>query len=238
VTISAFYKFVPIADPDALRADFLTHLEARSIRGTILVAPEGINGTISGAGEAMAWFIAMLRGDSRFSDLVTKDSTAPGHPFKRLKVKLKREIISLGRPEANPLERVGTYVEPSDWNALISDPDVLVVDTRNGYEVKAGTFQGAIDPHLGHFGEWPDFVARNLDPLRHRKIAMFCTGGIRCEKASAYLLAHGFGEVYHLHGGILNYLVEVPREDSLWQGRCFIFDERETVGDDDFERPA
>lgn len=229
ITISAFYKFVAIDDPPALRDTLLAGLQRRDMRGTILVAPEGINGTISATDEAMASFLADVRRDPRFADLATKDASAPDHPFKRLKVKLKREILTLGHPEANPRQRVGTYVAPGDWNALIADPDVLLIDTRNAYEVAAGTFPGAVDPATRHFGEWPDYVARNLDPARHRKIAMFCTGGIRCEKASAYLLAHGFAEVYHLQGGILAYLAAVPPSESQWQGSCFVFDERTTV---------
>ena len=229
IAVSAFYKFVRVAEPRQLRESLLAELSARAMKGTILVAPEGINGTISGAPEDMAAFLAMLRKDARFADLVTKDATAPAHPFQRLKVKLKREIISLRAPEADPTVNVGTYVEPGDWNALIADPGVLVIDTRNAYEVAEGTFPGAVDPNTRHFGQWPAYVAQNLEPHRHRKIAMFCTGGIRCEKASAYLLAHGFDEVYHLKGGILNYLAQVPADESRWQGKCFVFDERETV---------
>ena len=233
IVVSAFYKFVAIDDAAGLRQRLLADLTAGDMKGTILVAPEGINGTISGAPEAMAAFLGRLRADPRFADLATKDASADGHPFQRLKVKLKREIISFGRPEANPLHRVGTYVAPGDWNALIGDPEVLLVDTRNTYEVAEGTFPGAIDPKTRHFGEWPDYVAANLDPARHKKIAMFCTGGIRCEKASAYLLAHGFEQVYHLEGGVLAYLASVPPETSLWQGGCFVFDERVTVGEND-----
>ena len=226
VIVSAFYKFVRIEAPAALRETLLAQLAARAMKGTILIAPEGINGTVSGDTETMASFLAEVRADPRFADLVTKDATATEHPFRRLKVKLKREIISLHAPEADPSQRVGTYVEPADWNTLIAEPDVVLIDTRNAYEVAEGTFDGAIDPGTRSFGEWPAFVARQLDPARHRRIAMFCTGGIRCEKASAYLLAHGFKEVYHLEGGILNYLAKVPPEESRWQGRCFVFDER------------
>ncbi len=226
VTISAFYKFVAIADAPALRDRLRDEMAARDMKGTILVAPEGINGTVSARPDAMASFLTMLRADPRFGDLATKDATAPAHPFKRLKVRLKREIITLGAPEADPTQRVGTYVAPADWNTLIADPDVLVVDTRNAYEVAEGTFARAVDPDLKSFGEWPAWVAGNLDPGRHTKIAMFCTGGIRCEKASAHLIAHGFGEVYHLEGGILRYLAEVPEAESLWRGACFVFDER------------
>lgn len=235
VTVSAFYKFVAVEDPPALRQWLLAEMSARAMMGTILVAPEGINGTISGMPEAMASFMALLRTDPRFADLVTKDAAAERHPFQRLKVRLKREIITLRRPEADPTKRVGTYVEPEDWNALISDPDVLVLDTRNAYEVAEGTFRGAVDPGMRHFTEWPEYVAANLQTAQTKKIAMFCTGGIRCEKASAFLLAHGFREVYHLKGGILNYLAIVPEDQSLWQGGCFVFDERVTVGPSDRE---
>lgn len=226
VAISAFYKFVRIDEPPMLREQLFAQLSARGVKGTILIAPEGINGTICGAPSDMATFLAELRADPRFADLVTKDATTDRHPFKRLKVKVKREIITLGAPEADPTRCVGTYVAPADWNALVVAPDVFVIDARNAYEVAEGTFAGAVDPGTRHFGEWPAFVAANLDPQRHRKIAMFCTGGIRCEKASAYLLAHGFGEVYHLEGGILNYLAKVPPVESLWQGKCFVFDDR------------
>ena len=228
-TVSAFYKFVPIDSPQQLRDQLRTELAARDMKGTILVASEGINGTISGTVSAMTGFLEMLRADPRFFDLITKDAMAAQHPFARTKVKLKREIITLGQPEADPSVRTGTRVKPADWNALIRDPDVLVVDTRNAYEVAVGTFAGAIDPKIAHFTGWPGYVASQLDPARHRKIAMFCTGGIRCEKASALLLAQGFNEVYQLDGGILSYLAQVPAEDSLWEGQCFVFDERVAV---------
>ncbi len=229
VTVSAFYKFVAVADPCGLRDDLHSAMSARGIKGTILVAEEGINGTISGEPARMASFLALLRADPRFADLVTKDATAPDHPFQRLKVKLKREIVSIRAPEADPTKQVGTYVEPRDWNALIADPDVLVIDTRNFYEVAEGTFEGAVDPRLDHFTQWPEYVASTLGDSKTKKIAMFCTGGIRCEKASAYMLAHGFGEVYHLKGGILNYLAKVPASESLWRGKCYVFDDRRSV---------
>ncbi len=226
ISVSAFYKFVRVADARGLRDRLRAGLEVRGMKGTILVAPEGINGTISGVTDAMSSFLDELRCDPRFADIGVKQATVERHPFKRLKVRLKREIVTLRAPEADPTERVGTYVAPRDWNALIGDPDVLVIDTRNGYEVADGTFERAVDPGMRTFGEWPGYVADNLDPQRHRRIAMFCTGGIRCEKASAYLLAHGFAEVYHLKGGILNYLAQVPESESLWRGSCFVFDER------------
>ena len=233
VTVAAFYKFVRIEDPPALRAWLLELLATHAMKGTILVAPEGINGTVSAAPLEMVAFLAELRADPRFADLVTKEARGDGHPFQRLKVRLKREIISMRAPEADPTARVGTYVAPKDWNDLISAPDVVLVDTRNTYEVEAGTFKGAIDPGIRTFGQFPDYVAKGLGPGRHRRVAMFCTGGIRCEKASAYMLAHGFSEVYHLEGGILRYLAEVPVDESLWQGKCFVFDERVGVDGED-----
>ncbi len=238
VVVSALYKFVGIEDPPALRDRLLSELAARDLRGTILVAPEGINGTISGEAGAMAGFLSLLKGDARFADVEVKQAAAPEHPFKRLKVKVKREIITLRVPEANPSVAVGIYVEPEDWNALIRDPEVLVLDTRNRYEVEAGTFERAVDPGIRIFGEFPRYVADNLDPARDRKVAMFCTGGIRCEKASAYMKHLGFAAVYHLKGGILNYLAKVPETESLWRGGCFVFDERETVGADTRFLPA
>lgn len=235
ITVSAFYKFVTLDDVQALRDSLFARLSACDMRGTILVAPEGINGTLSGTPDHMAAFLAGLRAEPRFADLVTKEAKTGEHPFQRLKVKIKAEIIALRRPEADPTQRVGTHVAPEAWNALISDPGVLVIDTRNAYEVAAGTFQGAIDPGTPHFGAWPDFVEKHLDPTRHTRIAMFCTGGIRCEKASAYLLAHGFKDIYQLDGGILAYLAKIPAEQSLWQGRCFVFDERQAIDGRDAE---
>jgi UPF0176 protein len=229
VQVSAFYKFVALNDTAALRAHLFARLQALEARGTILLAPEGINGTISAALPAIAQFLSDLRADSRFADLLTKDATAPAHPFKRLKVKLKREIISFRQPGADPTVRAGTYVKPQDWNALIRDPAVFVLDTRNAYEVEAGTFRGAVDPKTRNFGDLADYIAANLDPAKHTKVAMFCTGGIRCEKASAYMLSQGFPEVFHLEGGILNYFAKVPEAESMFDGACFVFDEREAV---------
>lgn len=226
VTVTAFYKFVAIEDPPALREALLDFARAHEIKGSILIAPEGINATVAGPDAGVRKLLAYLRSDPRFADLVSKESYAGAPPFGRLKVRLKREIVTLKRPEADPTKRVGTYVSPGEWNALISDPDVVVVDTRNAYEVAIGTFKDAIDPATRVFSEFPDFVAANLDPEKHKRVAMFCTGGIRCEKASAYLLAKGFPEVYHLEGGILKYLETVPPHESLWQGECFVFDER------------
>jgi UPF0176 protein len=226
ITVTAFYKFVTIADPPALRQELLALARAQAIKGTILIAPEGINATIAGPDAGIRQVLAHLRADPRFVDLASKESYADEIPFGRLKVRLKREIVTLRRPEADPSRRVGTYVKPERWNALIADPEVVVIDTRNAYEVGIGTFPGALDPMTRSFSEFPDFVAANLDPARHKRVAMFCTGGIRCEKASAFMLAQGFPEVYHLEGGILKYLETVPHEQSLWQGECFVFDER------------
>ena len=226
ISVSAFYKFVRIDDLAALRTRLLAALKSRAMKGTILVAPEGINGTVSGTADAMAGFLVELRADPRFADLVAKNALADAHPFQRLKVKRKREILTFGHPEADPTVRPGTYVAPRDWNALISDPDVIVVDTRNAYEVEAGSFKGARDPGTRTFGQFAAFVDTHLAAAKDRRVALFCTGGIRCEKATAYLKARGFDEVYHLEGGILNYLAQIPRAESLWQGTCFVFDER------------
>jgi UPF0176 protein len=204
------------------------------LKGSVLLAHEGINGTVAGSQAGIDAFVAELhRGDlfgGRLDRLELKFSNASEMPFRRLKIRLKREIVTLGDTTVDPTRQVGTYVDPSDWNALIAAADTLVIDTRNAFEVAIGTFAGAVDPGLKSFGQFKEFAAQALDPVRHRKIAMFCTGGIRCEKASAYLLAHGFSEVYHLKGGILRYLEGVPKQESLWRGECFVFDERVALG--------
>jgi UPF0176 protein len=228
-TVSAFYKFVAIDDCADLQQRLLASCRQAGVLGTILLAREGINATISAAPDAMTAFLAELRCDPRFAGLTAKQAQAPTHPFQRLKVKVRPEIIAFDPTKAGALGPVGTYVKPQDWNALIADPDVLVLDTRNSYEVAIGTFDRAVDPATATFGDFPAFVDANLDPKRHRKVAMFCTGGIRCEKASAHLLQMGFREVYHLDGGILSYLETVPPEQSLWRGECFVFDERVSV---------
>jgi UPF0176 protein len=225
-TIAAFYRFTPIDDPAALKAQLLAAFEGLTLCGTLLLAHEGFNATLAGndaAIDAVRHTLALHPDEIKFSYATVK-------PFARLKLRIKREIITLRQPEADPSRHVGTYVEAADWNALIADPDVLVLDTRNRYETAEGTFAGAIDPGLDSFGQFPDFVSRLLDPRHHRRVAMFCTGGIRCEKASAYLLSQGFEEVYHLKGGILKYLETVPPAESLWQGGCYVFDERVAVG--------
>lgn len=229
-TVSAFYKFTRVEDCEALRARLVALGEREGLCGTILLAPEGINATIAGPDAGVWALLAHLRADPRFAGLVSKESFADTQPFLRWKVKVKPEILTFGAPEADPNVRAGTYVKPRDWNALIARDDVLLIDTRNDYEVSIGTFRGAVDPQTQAFTDFKSYVARNLDPETHRSIAMFCTGGIRCEKASAYLRALGFPEVYHLEGGILKYLEEVPADQSLWDGACFVFDERVAVG--------
>lgn len=199
------------------------------IKGTLLLAQEGLNGTVAGSREGIDALLQHLRSDRRLADIDHKESYAVTMPFYRMKVRLKKEIVTLGVPGIDPSKKVGTYVPPMKWNALITDPDVILVDTRNAYEYEIGTFKGALDPHTETFREFPEFVHNNLDPAKHKKVAMFCTGGIRCEKASAYMLEQGFAEVYHLQGGILKYLEEVPIEESLWEGECFVFDQRVAV---------
>lgn len=227
--VATFYKFVQLSDYTELRAPLLALCQEQHIRGTILLAQEGINGTIAGSRCAIDTVLAYLRSDTRFFDLEIKESETESSMFDRLKVKLKKEIVTLGIPEVNPNRQVGTYVKPQDWNAIISDPETIVIDVRNQFEVKVGSFQGAIDPQTASFRQFPEFVQSQLDPTQHKKVAMFCTGGIRCEKASSYMLAQGFEQVYHLEGGILKYLEEVPVEQSLWQGECFVFDQRVAV---------
>lgn len=229
ITITAFYKFVSVDDRDALREWLAELTEKLGIMGTVLVAHEGINGTISGTEDSIRSFLFEVRSDPRFSDLVSKESYSTEHPFRRLRIRLRPEIVTIGTTEADPTAQVGTYVKPEDWNAVISDPDVVLIDTRNDYEVAIGTFKGAVDPKTESFGEFPEYVSNNLDPARHKKVAMFCTGGIRCEKASSYMLSKGFEKVYHLEGGILKYLETVPDEESMWEGECFVFDKRVAV---------
>lgn len=232
--VMALYKFADLPDVAALRPLVARFCCAKGIRGTLILAPEGINGTVAGTPEAIAALERFLLADGPFGARLVgaeiKYAGAAAMPFLRMKVRLKPEIVTLRAPEANPAVAVGDYVEPRDWNGLIERNDVVVVDTRNDYEVGLGTFRRAIDPQTRTFTEFKDFVAEKLDPRRDRKVAMFCTGGIRCEKASAYLLAQGFEAVYHLKGGILAYLEEVPAADSRFDGECFVFDERVSVG--------
>lgn len=226
---AALYKFVSLPDYKALQAPIQAECERNNIKGTLLLAEEGINGTIAGLPADIHNVLKYLRKDPRLADLEHKESYADEHPFYRMKVRLKKEIVTLGVPGVSPTKKVGTYVKPEDWNKLISDPDVILIDTRNDYEVDIGTFKGAVDPKTTTFREFPEYVAKNLDKTKHKKVAMFCTGGIRCEKASSYMMDQGFEEVYHLQGGILKYLETVPEEKSLWEGECFVFDQRVAV---------
>jgi len=239
--VATFYQFAALPDFRELREPLRALAAGLGIKGSVLLAHEGINGTVAGSDEGIDAFVRELQHGplfgGRLGDLELKFSTATGMPFQRLKVRLKKEIVTLGDAAVNPTQRVGTYVEPSDWNALISAPDTLIIDTRNAFEVAMGTFEGAIDPGINSFGQFKQFATEKLDPAKHRKIAMFCTGGIRCEKASAYLLARGFDEVYHLKGGILRYLEDVPEQDSRWRGECFVFDERVALGHGLRQRP-
>ncbi|MEN9717533.1 MAG: hypothetical protein RIQ99_411 [Pseudomonadota bacterium] len=237
VQVAALYHFCRFADCASLRAPLLAVCQDNSVRGTLLLASEGINGTIAGSAAGIAAVLAHIRGLPGCGGLEVKFSGAPAMPFHRMKVRLKREIVTMGEPDIDPLGSVGTYVEPEDWNALISDPDTIVIDTRNDYEVAVGTFAGAIDPQTRTFREFPEwFRARRAALLnadesgRTPKVAMFCTGGIRCEKSTSFLKQEGVDEVYHLKGGILKYLETIPQEHSLWQGECFVFDQRVAVG--------
>lgn len=226
---AALYKFVELPDFAALQAPLLAYCQEKSVKGTILLAAEGINGTIAGTSENIDQVLAFLRQDPRLADLVHKESYAERQPFYRMKVRLKQEIVKMGVPGIDPTQMAGQYVKPENWNALLEDPDVVVVDVRNEYEVSVGTFKGAINPKTKSFSELPDWVRQEAILRDKPKVAMFCTGGIRCEKSTAFLRSEGFDEVYHLEGGILKYLEQVPEADSLWQGECFVFDERVTV---------
>jgi len=232
--VAAFYQFAALPDFRELRAPLLAFCAGLGLKGSVLLAPEGINGTLAGYADAIDAFAHELaHGDmfgARLDNLELKFSTSQAMPFGRLKVRLKKEIVTFGDAAADPTRQVGFCVDPAAWNALIEAPDTLLLDTRNAFEVAMGTFEGALDPDITSFGEFKDFAARRLDPARHRRIAMFCTGGIRCEKASAHLLARGFAEVYHLKGGILKYLEQVPEAQSRWRGECFVFDERVALG--------
>ncbi len=232
IVVAALYKFVSLPDYVALREPLLQTLLENGIKGTLLLAEEGINGTVSGSRAAIDALFAWFARDPRLADVDHKESFCEEQPFYRTKVKLKKEIVTLGVPGVDPNARVGTYVEAKDWNALIDDPEVLVIDTRNDYEVAIGSFEGAVDPQTKSFRDFPEYVKAHFDPARHKKVAMFCTGGIRCEKASSYMLGEGFEAVYHLKGGILKYLEEVLESETRWRGDCFVFDNRVTVRHD------
>jgi UPF0176 protein len=227
--IIAFYCFARLGEAQTMQEPLKRLCQSAAVKGIVLLAAEGINGTLAGPPAGMDAVMAGIRRLTGLGDLNEKTSFAEKRPFMRLKIRLKSEIVTIGDTSVDPLVHVGTYVAPRDWDALISDPETLVIDTRNAYEVALGTFEGAVDPQTRHFGDFPAYVRDKLDPARHKKVAMFCTGGIRCEKASSLLLREGFPEVYHLKGGILSYLEQVNPDESLWSGSCFVFDERIAV---------
>jgi UPF0176 protein len=228
-TVAALYKFAPLADLKGMKAALDSVCKLNAICGTLLLAPEGINGTVAGSRDGIDALVRHLKNYPQLAGLEYKESFADAQPFHRMKVRLKKEIVTIGRAEVDPNIVAGAYVSPEEWNALVADPDTLVIDTRNDYEVKIGTFQNAIDPGTKTFSEFPAYVEKNLSNQKHRKVAMFCTGGIRCEKASSYMKQAGFESVYHLKGGILKYLETVPQDRSLWNGECFVFDQRVAV---------
>src|SRR4030081_122540 len=232
--VALFYQSPPLPDFREQREPLRAICADLRLKGSVLLAHEGINGTLAGSADAIIALVEELRCGAlcggRLDNLELKFSQALAMPFQRLKIRLKKEIVTLGDTEADPTRQVGNYVDPADWNDLIATPDTLVIDTRNAFEVAMGTFAGALDPDIKSFGQFREFAARNLDPAKHRRVAMFCTGGIRCEKASAYLLSRGFAEIYHLKGGILKYLESVPEAESRWRGECFVFDDRVALG--------
>ena len=234
ILVAALYKFVEIDDLLSLQSNLYEICEKNNIMGTILIANEGINGTISGKNNEINQTISLLKSDKRFANIEIKYSSTNKQPFHRMKVRLKKEIVTIGLPEINPNKKVGTYVKPEDWNDLISDPNVIVIDTRNKYETKIGSFENALDPETSSFREFPDWVKKfkSSKENANKKIAMFCTGGIRCEKASSLMKEEGFEDVYHLQGGILKYLETIDKENSLWNGECFVFDQRVCLTDE------
>lgn len=229
-TVAALYHFTRFDDPAALQGPLLDLCKSKGVMGTLLLAKEGVNGTIAGDRAGIDAVLAHLRALPGCANLEWKESTATVAPFHRMKVRLKKEIVTMGQPDVDPVARVGNYVDPADWNDLISAPDVAVIDTRNDYEVAIGTFEGAVDPQTKSFGEFPEWWEKNKYRFHNKKVAMFCTGGIRCEKSTNYLMGQGVEEVYHLKGGILKYLEEVPQGQSKWDGDCFVFDARVSVG--------
>ncbi|QLE78770.1 rhodanese-related sulfurtransferase [Francisella sp. Scap27] len=232
IVVCAMYKFVTLEDFEDMRQPILNTMIQNKVKGTLLIANEGINGTVAGTQEGITALLNYLKSDPRLADIDYKESYHDDMPFYRSKVKLKKEIVTLGVEDIDPNKVCGKHVKPKDWNELISDPDVLLVDTRNEYEIEIGTFKNAVNPHTDNFREFPEYVDENLDPKKQKKVAMFCTGGIRCEKSTALMLEKGFEEVYHLEGGILKYLEEVPKEETMWEGECFVFDSRVAVNHD------
>ena len=230
--VCALYKFVTLENYQEIRQPLHNCMQENNVYGTLLLAHEGINGTIAGPRSGIDAVLTYLKSDPRLETISYKESFTDNAPFKRCKVKLKKEIVTMGVEGIDPKQVVGTYVKPQQWNELISDPEVLLVDTRNDYEIEIGTFKNAVNPNTETFREFPQYVKENLDPTKHKKVAMFCTGGIRCEKSTAYMKEQGFEEVYHLEGGILQYLEDVPKTDTMWEGDCFVFDDRVTVNHD------
>lgn len=230
--VAAMYKFVRLPDFEVIQPKLLAFCREQNIKGTLLLAEEGINGTVAGSRSSIDALLNYLKKDERLTTLEHKESVCEALPFHRMKVKLKKEIVTMGQPNIKPIENKEVRVDPKDWNALIKDPDVLLIDTRNEYEYQIGSFKNAVSPDTTNFREFPDYVQQQLDPEKNKKVAMFCTGGIRCEKACAYMLEQGFEEVYQLNGGILKYLEEVDTEESLWEGECFVFDSRVSVDQD------
>jgi len=228
--VAAFYKFVQLTDLASLQDQIESCCRRNNVLGIVLLAQEGINSTIAGSREGVVKVLEFIRQDPRFTDLEWKESFANKQPFRKLRVRLKKEIVTMGIPEIDPSQLVGTYVKPADWNALIRDPDVIVIDARNNYETEIGTFTGAVNPDLDSFSQLPSWLEEKIDAGEQPRVAMFCTGGIRCEKSTAFLKQAGVKEVYHLQGGILKYLEEVPEDESLWEGECFVFDQRVAVG--------
>ena len=230
---TAMYHFVSLPHYKKLREPLLNFCVSQSIKGTLLLADEGINGTLAGSEKSVLELLHYLKNDpifgGSFKNIAHKESWSDKHPFYRMKVKLKKEIVTLGVPGVSPTKVVGKYIKPKDWNSIISDPEVVLIDTRNDYECAIGTFKNAINPKTTTFREFPEYVKTHFDPKKHKKVAMFCTGGIRCEKASSYMMSKGFDEVYHLEGGILKYLEEIRPEESLWEGECFVFDQRVAI---------
>jgi len=229
-TVAALYHFTRFEDPAALKPGLLDLCISHKVKGSLLLAGEGINGTIAGPRDGIDAVLAHIRALPGCAGFEWKESSAKDMPFKRMKVRLKREIVTMGQPDVDPTASVGNYVDPIDWNELIKSPDVAVIDTRNDYEIELGTFEGAIDPGTKSFGEFPAWWEANKDRFHNKRVAMFCTGGIRCEKSTNYLLGQGVEDVFHLKGGILKYLEDVPKEDSTWDGECYVFDDRVSVG--------
>lgn len=229
IIIASFYKFIPLNDFESMREPMLTKMHEIGIKGTIILAHEGINGGFAGNSEQIKVFYHYLRSDSRFSDLHFKETLDKKNPFDKAKVKLRKEIVTMGIQNVDPNQNTGTYLDPNEWHQFIQDPDVIILDTRNDYEYELGTFKNAINPDIENFREFPDYVQKNLSDKKDKKIAMFCTGGIRCEKTTAFMKEQGFQHVYQLHDGILNYIESIPESESLWEGKCFVFDDRVAV---------